>query len=529
MPAAAGRQGAVADGETEPSRPAGSHRAAGPGRVGSIVLALIAGPLLWIAFGPGDGPSAGDGRSGDVALPEPDQVEQPAADGDGDAGVDEETPEAATPGLGCTPLGCARWRLDDLDPRRLHVHEQLLVYVDESRVTTLDPTDGSEVHQLDLPVPGGGQLARTASATYVDEEYLAVAHERVFSLVALPDGQLERQVLLDTSVHGISRTGDGWTLNGVAGGDHEGRPPQQLLGLDRTGQHRWAREVVTPFSLPEGTDVLVLADGQLQLVDLSDGTTRWARPIDPQRAWVRSGDPLLLVDQSADRLEIVDRGSGELLADLEVSGIVHVGHVGPWVFAATRTELLLFDPAAGREVARREHDATRPVMADGITIGEEGERRVVVAWPYTGGDGSDQQELVEVYALDGTLLRSIRIPVSATALTAGPWPSEIADLGDGVVRVAVGLGRDLVEVDTATGRILDERHRELAAGEGAFWFGSARDGVFAYGTDERIRLEGRAGSIAVHGTEPRLRFQHPLLVTDGSQLLRLDERVLHGR
>ncbi len=507
----------------EPSQPAWWRGVAAPGRVGLIVVVLLAGPLLWIALTSGDRPSSGDGRSGEVELPEPDQVDRSAADGD------DEAPETA-PGLGCTPLPCARWRLDGIDPRRLHLHEQLLVYVDGRRVTTLDPTDGSEVHRLDLPVPGGGRLAPSASATYIDEEYLAVAHDRVLSIIEASDGQLERQVLLDTSINAISRSGDGWTLRGIASRSTGQMPWSRLQGLDRRGQIRWTRDVETLFSLPgEADDVLAFVDDELHLVDLADGRSRWRHPLDPDRTYALNGDPLVLVDHVGDRLEILDRGSGEVLADLDVSGLDSAGRAGPWVFATTNRELLLFDPADGREMVRREHDATRPVMVDAITVGEGEERRVVVVSPYTGADRRSEQDLVEVYALDGTLLRSISIPVPVTAQISGPWPTGVASLGGRVVRVAVGLGRDLVEVDTVSGRILDERHHPLADGEVAFRFGSAVDGVFVAGTEERIRLEGPAGSITVHGTEPRLRSDDPLLVVDGDQLLRLDERLLNSR
>jgi len=268
-------------------------------------------------------------------------------------------------------------------------------------------------------------------------------------------------------------------------------------------------------------------DEELHLVDLTEGRSRWRYPLDPEQTYVLRSDPLVLVDQQAGLVEVLDHATGDLTAALEVPGLDAAKVAGPWVFAVTSSELVLFDPSDGRGVIRREHDATRPPMVEGVTVGEGEERRVVIAWPYTGDDRTADQELIEVHAPDGELQRSISIPVPVTAGTSGPWVTQVADLGGGVVRVAVGLGRDIVEVDVTTGRILEERHHKLADGEEVHWFDVANDGVFVAGTSGRIRLEGRAGSITVHGTEPHLRSHGPLLVADGDRLLRLDERILH--
>ena len=503
-------------------------------------VAVAAGVVL--ADGPGELPARG-ADAVDVELPGPAAVEPPppaALPDDPGAGASRPAsepdhgspPQAAADPTRCTPDGCELWRLDGLDLRELDVHEQLLVYVEHGQVTAIDPDTGATAHDTTLAATGGLRLPQTASATYADQQLVLVAMgKRLWALDAADGGVLWQVELDDLRITGIGRRAGRIIVGGVVGGAREQRPPNGVAAFEPSGALQWQMRVDELLTVPwdgEHDDLLARADGQLRRIRLDDAATTWRRPMDQRHLHRHVDDAVLIADLQHGTVKVLDRGSGRLVHELTFDGVEWVQPLGPWVMVAAGEQVHVVDPAEGRSLFTRDRGRGTPPTASAAVVADGADQHIAVAWPYTDADGRGEVDL-DLFRPDGSLERSLEVPVPATAATGHAWPTHVEAVEDAVedarLRVVAGYGRDIVQVDAAEHRILEADHRDgldWLNGQDVTWF----DDVAVVRGEHGIEFHGTGGALGVRGGSPQLVSQRPLLVGDADALVRLDETLL---
>lgn len=487
----------------------------------------------------GDGPDGGgrDGASGDAASdagPEdPDDAGRTREPDGSDSGG------AGSSRLTCEPAGCERWRIQDGSLGRLTVGDDALVYVDIDQLTVVDVDTARIRYQGPIELADGQPPESPPRATHVDDDLLVLAYDGQVAALEPANGRLvwsvdtggsPAQMLSghdgDLFATGVTDDTDGSALVGS-------RPGTSITVVSADGRMRWQDEVdmvvAWPWieSSPTGQaedDILLVVDGdELVRRSLTDGRSHWRRSVGPGQQLV-GWQPPILSHPDTDELEVVDTATGEPRSHFVSADPAWAHPLGPWVQVGTDDAIHVHDPDTGRELFRRERaDGVMPgYPGRAVEVGDGADARIAVAWSHT---GADVPPSIEVHRPDGSHVRTIEIPAAA-AEAGPPRVRQLEPVDDGRVRVVAG---DVVfaEVDLGSGEVhdtevLDSGGRRDADARPSY----VHDGLVIAGGQDELVLAGPAGKVRVEGRAPAVERRDPLIVRDGSTLLRIDERLL---
>ncbi len=517
-----------------------------------MVLALGAVAVAGLVVG---WPATTPGLDEPVDLAEPDdEVTLPDTGESGDASPGEDGPTGASDAdtvtdLGCQPRGCERWRIDEAGLGRRHVDGDALVYVDAEVFTILDLDSAALRFTGQLPLPDGIERSDPPQAVQRIGGLLVLAYGDRLVAVELLSNRRAWSVDLDGSdVRELRRHEDGLIAIGTAegspvhdtdvgGSDDVGDPPTHvtttLASISSDGAVRWQHETGrVPILAPEaiGADgsrrwnPLITVDGdELTRISLSDGQPRWQRALTPDERVV-GGAPLTVVDDAAGHAEVLDVDSGASRLRLHHDGVRAVEELGPWLQVTTDEAIHVHERASGRELFRRDLsdgiDPGRPATAEAVDEGDAG--RVAVAWHrHSRGAGPR----IEILDRDATSLGTVDIDLPAAADRIRPGLIRLEALDAGRLQVVIEGGRTVAEVDVQRVEVVRSTSRTVPSDADVMIF----DGVSVIEDGDGLLILGAAGEIHVQGRSPTLEHPEPLLVSDGTQLLRIDGAALGGR
>ena len=515
-----------------------------------LVVGLVVGAGLvvgWPATTPGaDEPQERDERDDEVTLPD--------AEASGDVSDDADDPTSGTDpdaarAFGCQPTGCERWRIDEDGFGHRHVDEDTLVYVSDEafRILDLDAADLRFAGQI--PLPEGIDPSDPPQAVQRLGGLLVLAYGDQLVAIELLSNRRAWWVDLDGSdARGLHRHEDGILAIGSGEGspvqdadvgerDDAGDPPTHvttiLTSISSDGSVRWQHEteavpVLTPDPAGAGgarrLDPLVTADDDvLTSISLSDGQPRWQRGLAPDERVV-GGSPLAVVDDVAGYAEVLDVDTGASQRRLRHGQIRAVEELGPWWQVITDEAIHVHERASGRELFRRDlsdgidpgHPATAEVIEDGEV------ERVAVAWRRSGRGAGPRIEILDP---DAASRGTVDIDLPAAADRIQPGMVQLAALDAGRLQVVVEGGRSVTEIDVSRIEVVRSASRTVPSDADVMIFG----GVSAIDDGDGLLVLGAGGEVQVHGRAPMLAHREPLLVSDGTELLRIDEAALEGR
>lgn len=249
----------------------------------------------------------------------------------------------------------------------------------------------------------------------------------------------------------------------------------------RDGRERWSRYTLAPRDITAGGLLITTIDGSVELVDLSDGTTRWRRP----------------------------RGASERIQSTGA----------PWLVVARPDRALLLDAATGVEVADHEMSAL-------LTPFQPVQDRWIAAWIDGGIGGTDGTTQVTLTALDTEGQEVWRVTLSGP--TAGACCPAALPWVDGTIAVFDPAARERrwVTIDDTTGRPTELPATEQPRlplpydpDQRVHATGAAGDGLLQWG-DGQLALLTADGQVRVRGADDlEVVAVDPLVLSQGRELL----------
>lgn len=498
----------------------------------AAVAALTSG---WLVVTPG--PSEPDGPDDEVALPRTDpDTDAPADDGTDDAatdGSDVDVDGAAGEGFGCGPDGCERWRLDEAGFGRRYVDDDALIYVDDDGVfKVLDAATAELTFTGQIPLPAGiGPSQPPQAATRLGGLLVLAYGDRLVAIELLSNRRAWAVDLTGSGIHALDRHGDELIAIGSVAtpvdDETEVRPSRMsVTSITPQGAVRWQHEADRIVTWPlatggvlgfAGSDALItVVDDALTRISMSDGQPRWQRTLGEEERLV-GVTPLAVVTEPDGHAEVLDPEDGTPMLRFDHDDIDSVQPLGPWLQVVTASATYVHGRASGRELLRRGLGdgviPRRPATAS--VVGDGADARVAVAWQVpTRGAGPR----IEVFEPDGTPLGTVEIDLPAAADRIQPGHVELDPIDADRLRVVLEHGRMVAEVDVRQLELLRATSRTVSSDAEVSFVGGVAvvrdgDGLLVWGSD---------GPVRVHGQAPTLEHPDPLLVSDGTQLLRID-------
>ncbi len=485
-----------------------------------------------------DDPSTDDAPLGqpDAAPPEPDDPDQPA-DPDGSG-------EPTSRDLSCEPAGCELWRIEDGSLGRLVVGDDALAYVNVDELTIVDvDTAGIILHRGRVELADGAPPDTPPSAMHLDDDLLVVVFgDQVVGLDPADGRHLWSAQLDHGSTQSVTEHDGDLILIGVAGSnatsdtdDTDGstlagsRPRTTIAVLTADGEIRWQDEIDMILTWPwvesplggraDDDPLLVADDDELVRRSLTDGRTRWRRSVEPDQQLLGWQLPMLS-RRAADEIEVIDTATGERRSSIARADHAWAHALGPWVQVGTDDAIHVHDPDTGRELFRRgREDGLMPGNPGrAVEVGDGDHALVAVGWTPSGADAPPS---IEVFHPDGSHQHTIEIPTVDAGDDGLRGVRQLEPLDDGAVRVVAG-NLQVAEVDVGTGEVLNTTDVRVDDATHAH----INDGVVVTGGQDGLVLEGPDGAVRIEGRAPALEHRDPLLVRDGTRLLRIDERLL---
>lgn len=522
---------------------------------GGVVAAAVSGIVAW----PGPALVSGDGPDDEVALPDDVRFEDPSTDDAQPGRPDSADPDSADPDpsdppdppadandpggaasgeLGCEPDGCERWRIEDGSLGRLVVGDDALAYVNIDELTVVDIDTAGVRYRGPIELADGQPPGTPPNARYLDDDLLVlVFDEQVVGLDPADGDHLwsaeldggppqsitehEGDLILIGVAHDSADAGDSSALVGS-------RPRTTIAVLTGDGQVRWQDEfdmIVTwpwvephPFGQAEDESLLVVDGDELVRRSLGDGRSRWRRDVDTDQHLL-GWQPPMLSRSSADEIEVIDTATGELRSRIVRTDPAWAHPLGPWVQVGTDDTIYVHDRDTGRELfSRGREDGVMPNSPGvAVEVGDGDDARIALGWSSASVDASP---IIDVHHLDGSHDHTIELPAADTG-DGSPRLRQLEPLADGAVRAIAGNVL-IADVDVRSGEVLHTSARRVDDATYVYVHG----GLVIVGGQDGLELEGPDGAVRVDGRAPAVEHRDPLLVRDGTTLLRIDERLL---
>lgn len=359
------------------------------------------------------------------------------------------------PGEVCAPDGCLRWMLPDVDRwGAIAQRSGLIVHLVHGDLVAIDGFRGtSEWRRLHQPPEGTGP---EPSLFHLAQDELFVGYGHHVVRHDLGTGA-ERVVEVDFAPLRATHVLDAGEVALVGGMRLGVGQAWGVAAIDRNGSTRWA---LTDLRAPpvllrdDGVRAVLAAPdgGGLTALDGDTGEVRWTRP--EGTSLVDGSGPVLLVDPDGERVEAIDLADGRTRWELEGGGPVDdAWRVGPWLALSLGETVRVHEVDAGDLLFER--PASRPPTPDARSrsAGVRWGNGAAIAWPLP---ETGQVELTR-YDASGTVLRRQLVTPDVDDRCC----IDLADAGEGLMRLSVGRGRYLAWVNGQELNVRRERRAEM--------------------------------------------------------------------